>query len=328
VVASMIFAGISGSATADTAGIGSVLIPAMIEDGYDEDWAVGITAASSTVGPIIPPSILMVIYGFMTQLSIARLFLAGLVPGIAIGLALIVAGYILAVRRGQARKARASMKEMAKALKNGFPPLLAPVIIIGGITTGVFTATEAGVIAALYAFILGIVYRELNFRNLFKVLFDSASNTAIVLFIVACASSFGWVIGYEKLPLALVGILNSITSNPHIMLFLILVMMLLIGMVMEGMVMLLVFVPVFIPVADLIGMNPYHFALLMIFCIEIGGLTPPVGLLLYIACGVSHVPIRRVTGLVWYFVAVMIVVLLLVAYIPGLATWLPDMLLR
>ena len=328
VVASMIFAGISGSATADTAGIGSVLIPAMIEDGYEEDWAVGITAASSTIGPIIPPSILMVIYGFMTQLSIAKLFLVGLVPGIIIGLALIAAGYILAVKRGQARKARASLKQMLLALKDGWPPLLAPLIIIGGITTGVFTATEAGVIAALYALILGLVYRELNFRNLIEVVFTSAVNTTVVLFIVACASSFGWVIGYEQLPMTLVGILNSITTNPHLMLFLILVVMLLLGMVMEGMVMLLVFVPVFIPLANVIGLDPYHFALLMIVCIEIGGLTPPVGLLLYIACGVSHVPIRRVTRLVWYFVAVMVVVLLLLAYVPGLATWLPDKLLK
>lgn len=327
-VASMIFAGVSGSATADAAGLGSVLIPAMIEDGYEEDWAVGITAASSTVGPIIPPSILMVIYGFMTNLSIAKLFLAGLVPGILIGLALILAGYILALRRNKKPKPRASAGQMLKAIAQGWPPVLAPLIIIGGITTGVFTATEAGVVAALYAFILGVAYKELTLRKMIDVLFTSAANTTVVLFIVACASSFGWVISYEKLPQLLVSGLSAITSSPPVMLFLILVLMLLIGMVMEGMVMLLVFVPVFIPVAQLIGVDPYHFALLMIFCIEIGGLTPPVGMLLYIACGVSHVPIRKVTRLTWYFVAVMLVVLLLVAYVPGLAVGLPNLLLK
>ena len=198
VLTSMLFAGISGSATADAAGVGSILIPAMEEDGYEEDWAVGITAASSTIGPIIPPSVLMIVYGAITQLSIGKLFLAGLIPGILVGVSLLVVGYILAKKRRKKRlDYQITKKEAWLAFKDCWPTLLAPVIIIAGITGGVFTPTEAGVVSALYAMGLGIFYKELNWQRLFEAFWSTAKSTIVVLFIIGCSAPFGWLLAHE-----------------------------------------------------------------------------------------------------------------------------------
>lgn len=324
VLTSMLFAGISGSATADASGIGAVLIPGMTDEGYEEDWAVGITAASSAIGPIIPPSILMVIYGFMTQLSIGRLFLAGIVPGILIGVFLIAAGYVLAVRRGHSPRPRATMAAFSKAVLRGWAPLLTPVIIIVGVVGGVFTATEAGVIAVAYAIVLGLFFRELTLKGIVDALVSAGKNTASVLFIVACATPFGFILSREQMPRHLTALMTGMSSEPALILALIILLLLLIGLVIDGMVALLVFVPVFFPLASAIGLDPYHFATVMVTCIMIGGVTPPVGILLYVACSVSGIPVHRVTRLVWYFVAFMVAVVFLIAYVPSLVTFIPD----
>lgn len=327
VVASMIFAGVSGSSTADAAGIGAVLVPAMIEEGYEEDWAIGITAASSTIGPIIPPSILMVIYGSMTQLSIGRLFLAGLIPGIAIGLALIAVGYILAVVRGKQKRQRSGYRELWKAFLDAIPALLAPFIIFYGISSGVFTATEAGVVAALYALVVGIYYREITWSNLYETLLQVAKNTTVVLFIIACASSFGWILAREQLPQIIISTLLSITQEPTILLLLIVLVILIIGLFVEGLAAMMIFVPILVPVANSLGYDPIHFATIMVICIQIGAITPPVGMLLFVTCSASGHTMKEVGKLIWVFVGGLFFVLLLIVFIPELATFLPYRLL-
>ena len=325
VLASMLFAGISGSATADAAGIGSILIPAMQEDGYEDDWAVGITAASSTIGPIIPPSILMIVYAAMTQLSVGKLFLAGLIPGILIGVSLLAAGYILAVKRNYKRKRKMStLKEIGSALKEGWPPLMAPVIIIGGITGGVFTATEAGVVAAIYSLVLGLIYKELKFESLLDVFAKAVKSTAVVMFIFACAGTFGAILAIEQVPIKLAGFLTGLSLPPHIILDLVIVLMLIIGLLLDATSALIIFVPMLFPIGTVFGFGTYHFATIVVVSLLIGGITPPVGVLLYISCSVSNVPVKKVTRLVWFFVLFMVAMVFLIAYVPALVNFLPD----
>ncbi len=329
VIASMVFAGISGSATADSAGIGAILIPSMIKEGYEEDWAVGITAASSTVGPIIPPSVLMIVYASITQLSVGRLFLAGLFPGVLIGLSLLVAGYVLAVRRHRKRSDfKLTRSEIFRSILEGWPPLLAPLIIIGGVTTGVFTATESGAVAALYALILGAVYKELTFEKFLNTLLETAKHTTIILFLVGCAATFGWVMAHQNVPQDIMGFIISLTSNSHIILLLILILVLIIGTIVDGLAIILVFVPVFFPLTKSLGFDPYHFASVFIVAVMIGAITPPVGILLYISCSVGGVSIRKTMPLIWVFVGAMTITLLLVAYVPVLSTYLPYALIK
>ena len=329
VIASMVFAGISGSATADTAGIGAILIPSMVKEGYEEDWAVGITAASSTIGPIIPPSVLMIVYGAITQLSVGRLFLAGLFPGVIIGLSLLVLGYILAVRRHRTKSDfRISRSEALVALGQSWPTLLAPLIIIGGVTMGVFTATEAGAVAAFYALLLGVAYRELTWKSFLKTLSETAKHTTIVLFLIACAATFGWVLAHQNVPQNLMAFITSLTSNNALILLMIMTLVLITGTFVDGMAIILVFAPVLFPLTTALGFDPYHFAAVFIVAVMIGGITPPVGILLYISCSVGGVPVRKVSPLIWVFIATMLVTLLLVAYIPVLSTYLPYALIK
>ena len=326
----MLFAGISGSATADSAGIGAILIPSMLNEGYEEDWAVGITAASSTIGPIIPPSILMIVYASITGLSVGRLFLAGFFPGVLVGLSLLVAGYILAVRRHRRQSDYTlTRSEVFRAILAGWPPMLAPLIIIGGVTTGVFTATESGAVAAFYALILGIMYKEITLKTFYHTLLETAKHTAVILFIIACAATFGWLMAYQNVPQDIIAFITSLTSNSHIILLLILILVLLLGMVVDGLAIILVFVPVFFPLIMDLGFDPYHFAAILVVAVCIGSITPPVGILLYIACSVGgNIPIRKTMPLIWVFVAVMIVVLFIVAYIPVVSTYLPYALIK
>lgn len=329
VITSMVFAGISGSATADAAGEGAIIIPAMLEEGYEEDWAVGITAASSAIGPIIPPSVLMIVYGAITQLSVGRLFLAGLVPGVLVGVALLVTGFVLALRRHRKRSDfQMTPAETLKALGESWPTLLAPVIIIGGVTVGVFTATEAGAVAAFYALILGVAYRELTPKRLFDTLLGTAKSTTIVLFLIACASTFGWVLAHQNVPQNLIGLITSLTASKPLILAMIVVLVLLVGTLVDGMAIILVFAPVLFPLTTALGFDPYHFAAVFIVAVMVGGITPPVGILLYISCSVGKVPIRRTMPLIWVFVAALVLTLLLITYIPALSTFLPYALIK
>lgn len=326
ILTSMLFAGISGSASADAAAIGAVLIPAMVEDGYDRPFSVGVTASSACIGPIIPPSIVMVIYGSLTNLSIAALFLAGLIPGILIGLALMVVVFLYARKCGYRAHAKASLSMVLQSFKEAFWALVAPVIIIGGILSGAFTATEAGVVACVYSFIVGkFIYKELSFSQLKEVILASAITTSVAMIIISGASIFGWVLAYGLLSSALVAGLLKISSNPHVIYLLLVVLLLLIGLCLEGLAAMIIFIPVLSPVATQMGYDPIHFALIVIITILIGTVTPPVGLQLYISCAVAGIPVSKAT--IWAFVAAMIAVLLILLFVPPLVTFIPNAVL-
>lgn len=323
IIASMLFAGVSGSATADAAGIGKVLIPAMIQEGYDEDFSVAVTAASATIGPIIPPSIVMVVYGSMTNLSIGRLFLAGFFPGVLIGLVFLLISYFFARLRNYPKTDGVNLAHIRSTFRAALFPLLAPAIIIGGIIGGIFTATEAGAVAVLYTLILSLIYGGLSFKRLYEILFRSAVTTSIILIILGCAAAFGWVIAREQIPTMLVNLISNVTQNPKLQLLTIIAMLLLIGLFVEGMAALIILIPVLTPMSASLGIDPIQFATIIIVAIVTGTITPPVGLLLYVSCGVAEVPLKTVSKIIWVFIAGMVAVLLMIAFVPTLTLFLP-----
>ncbi len=324
VLASIFFSGISGSASADAAAIGSMLIPSMKREGYPPGFAVGITAASATIGPIIPPSIVMIIYGTMTNLSIGALFLAGVVPGFLIGAALMVTVALMSRARGFPSLPRTPWRERACVCWRALPALFAPLIILGGIISGLYTATEAGVIACVYGLTVGLlVYREMGVRDLPALLAEAAETTAIPVFILAAASIFGWLLTFHGFGRMVVGAFESLSLPPTGMLLALVVMLLVIGLFLEGLAALIIFVPVFMPLIPAFGFDPLHFALIIIVTILIGTVTPPVGLQLYIAAAIGKTKLQEVV--IWPFVFAMIAIVFLMVLVPGLTVFLPRL---
>jgi tripartite ATP-independent transporter DctM subunit len=324
VVANMLLAGVSGSASADCAAIGSMLIPTMKKEGYPSGFAVGITAAASCIGPIIPPSIIMVIYGAMTNLSVGRLFLAGAVPGVLIGIALMVVTAWKARGHNVPRHERVPMGKRFMTVLTAIPALAAPGIIIGGIISGIYTATEAGVAACVYGLLVGtLVYRELRWSDVGSIMREAVEMTAIPVFILASASAFGWLLTAYGFGPLLVGWLKLFAVGKLSMLLLVVLLLFIVGLFLDGMAALLIFVPVFMPLVAAYQMDPIHFALVVIVTIMVGTITPPVGLQLYIASSIGRVSIGAVT--VWPFVTSMMAVVLLMVFFPALVTFLPDL---
>jgi C4-dicarboxylate transporter DctM subunit len=322
----MFFSGISGSASADAAALGSMIIPSMKKEGYDAGFSAGITAASATIGPIIPPSIVMVIYGALTNMSIGALFIAGVIPGLMIGFALMGAVAVIARQKNYPRSERLPWRAAGRIILPALPALLAPVIILGGIFSGATTATEAGVIACVYGLIVGLfVYRDLRPRDLFPLLVETVEVTAVPVYILASAAIFGFVLTINGFGFIVGDALQGITDSPTVLLLIVIALLMFVGMFVEGTAALLIFVPVFMPLVKMYGLNEIQFALIVIVTILIGTVTPPVGLQLYIASSIARVPIDKVV--VWPFVAVMLAVVLLMVFIPGIATWLPSVLL-
>lgn len=328
IVVSMLFAGITGAAVADTSAIGSILIPAMVEDGYDVDFSAAVTVASSTVGPIIPPSILMVIYGVTTGTSIGGLFLAGFIPGLFIGLSLMVVSYYYAVKRDYPRvEKRVSFKEFMVAFKDAIIPLMAPVIIIGGILSGVFTATEASSIAVLYAFIISFfVYNEITWKDLPDLLMESAITTGIILLVIGTANALAWIISIEQINQAIANTFLSITDNSLVFFLLVNILLLLVGTIMEPGAAIIILAPVLAPLATRLGIHHLHFGFIMVLNLVIGLATPPLGLCLFVACGISKVKLKELSVAVFPFVLVIILVLLIMTYIPAIPMFIPKLL--
>ncbi len=323
VLASIFFSGISGSASADAAAIGSMLIPAMKKEGYSPGFAVGITAASGTIGPIIPPSIGMVIYASITEMSIGRLFLAGIVPGLAIGLALMILVHFMSKARGYPRTARMPWAERLRVFFIALPALLAPIILLGGIVTGFYTATEAGVVACVYGLAIGLFfYRDLSMRDIPVLLSRSVEVTAIPLFIYASASVFAFLLAVHGFGQVVVDVLRFFDPGPTGLLLMLVGLLLVIGLVVEGLAAMIIFVPVFMPLIPAFGLNDLHLALIVMITLLIGTVTPPVGLQLYIASAVGETPIREVE--IWPFVGVMLVVVVLIVLFPSLVTFVPN----
>ena len=319
IFSSIIFSGMSGDAVADAAGLGKIEIKAMVDDGYDKEFAGAITAASSTIGPVIPPSIPFVIYGSMTGVSIGKLFMAGMVPGILMALTMAIAVNLLSKKRKYPRRPNAGASEVWLSFKDAFLALLTPVIIVGGILGGWFTPTEAAIIACLYAFILsGLVYRELTWGKLLFILEDTLLHTVRVMFIMATAGFFAWVLILNQVPQALIAGLTAVTQSPTLLLLIMIAVLLVLGMFLEGIAVILICVPIFMPVVTMIGMDPIQFGVIMILASMIGLLSPPVGMCLYAVASIADVKVARLSKEVMPYILGILIVLLAVAFIPVL----------
>jgi len=327
VASSMFFGGISGSAVADTAAMGSLLIPSMEKQGYSRADAGAITVCSSTIGILIPPSIPMVLYGVTMSTSIGALFLAGLVPGVLVGCFQMALVYTLAKRKGwPQRPQRAPLSELWKAFREAILSLLLPVFLLGAIITGVTTATEAGVIGVLYALILGgVVYREYDLRGLYKILVNAAVNTAIPCFVVATTSVAAWIIAMQQFPDALVKLFSSLDVGPLAVLLLINIFLLFVGMFMDLVPALLLFAPILYPIAQTVGVSPLQFGAIMVVNLGLGLVTPPVGNCLYLGVVLAKSSLMEMTKAALPFIAVNFFVLLLVTYVPAVSTWVPSL---
>ena len=328
VVVSMFFAGISGSSTADAAGIGSLLIPQMKKEGFSSSFSVAITACSSVMGVIIPPSILMVVWGGLMSVSIGGLFIAGIVPGLLIALAQMIAVYFYASRHGMGLHDRASLRDFASALVGALLALLTPVIIVGGIVAGFFTPTEASVVAALYALILGlVVYRTVSLPQLAHVFYDTGRFAAIALFCIGTASAFGWTLAYFKIPAALIAIVQTMQLGVTEMGLAVAVAFLIIGCFIDAIPAIIILGTVLYPVTQEVGMHPIHFGMIGIISLAFGLVTPPYGLCLLIACSIGKIPVKAALRDVALILLPMLVILALVVFFPTITLFLPRLLM-
>ena len=328
VAVSMLFAGISGSSTADSAGVGGVLIPAMQKEGYDAPFSVALTACSSVMGVIIPPSILMIVWGGVISVSIGGLFLAGVLPGLLIAVSLMGAVLVYAKRRGYPVYARAGAAEFGRALARAVLPLLMPAIIVGGIVGGLFTATEASVVAVLYALLLGmLVYGTLDLPRVPKVLYESGRFAAITLFCVGTASAFGWVLAYFHVPQLFVNLVSGWGGGVTSVGLIVAVCFLVVGCFIDAIPAIIILGTILAPLADSVGMHPVHFAIIGVISIAFGLVTPPYGLCLLIAASLGGVPIRQAIRDTLVLLLPMLGVLLFVIFFPEAILALPRWLM-
>ncbi|WP_068118186.1 TRAP transporter large permease [Tropicimonas marinistellae] len=328
IAASMLFGGITGTAVADAASIGGVMIPGMKKAGYPADFSAAVTAASSTVGPIIPPSVPMIIVGALSGISVGKMFMAGAVPGILMGLAMMVTCYLISVRKNFPRQSWQGFGEVARAFAAAFWALAMTALIIYGLLSGLATPTETAVVASLYAFIVGcFVYRELPIRELPKVLVDSAISSAAILSLVGFANVFGWILVSERIPQAIADAVLSFTDNRILVILIINVLLLFVGMFMETIAALIIlFVPL-LSLAQAVGIEPLHFATFAVLNLMIGLTTPPVGVCLFVCAGIAKLQLTPVVRAIAPFLLTNILVLLAVSFWSPLATWLPSLLM-
>lgn len=326
ITGSMFFGGISGSAVADTAATGAMMIPSMKQQGYTAAEATAINTVSSVIGIIIPPSIPFILFGIVTETSISRLFIAGIVPGIIIALGLMVTTFIMATigHAGQTRKFRLDV--LWKAFKAAWLALVLPAIVIGGIIGGIFTATEAAVAALIYSlFISLVVYREFKISELWGMLIRTARLTGMVLLLLAFATVIAWFLTINMVPQTLVTQVQAITQDPFLLLLIVAGLLLLVGLVMDLTPAMVIMAPMLTPIVTSVGVDPVYFGVLMSFILGIGLLTPPVGTCLYVGCGVGKVSMEQlVKAMLPYYLALLVVLLILIAF-PGIVTWLPDL---
>lgn len=327
VVASMIFGGISGSAVGDTASIGGILIPAMKKDGYPAEYSVGVTAASSCLAPIIPPSIPMIVLAGCTSLSVGKLFVGGIIPGIMLGLGQILLALFLAYRYKHPRGIKCSVRELFRSVKDAFFALLMVVIILFGILSGKFTPTEASIIAVVYAWFVGtFIYKELHLRELPKIVLDSMLQAAGVLAITGFAAGFAWILTSNQIPTKLANALTSVSTNKIVILLLVNLLLLFVGCFMETLSALLILMPVLLPIGVMVGMDPLQFGLMCVINLVLGLCTPPVGVCLATACSIGDISLSDGVKGILPFYAIGLGVLILVAAVPGVTTFLPSLL--
>ncbi|NLI21383.1 MAG: TRAP transporter large permease [Clostridiales bacterium] len=330
ILASMLFGGISGSAVADVSSLGTVLIPMMKKQGYDDDFSVGITVTSACQGVLIPPSHNMVIFALVCSapVSIGGLFMGGMIPGILLGLALMVLSYFLAIRRKYPKGDPIPRGQKLKVVLNAILPLFTIVIIIGGVTLGIFTATESAAIACLYAFIVTFfIIREVKLRVMGKVLKNTLKTLAIVLTLIAAAKAFAIMMTTLRIPETITAALIGITSNKYLLLLIINALLLFLGCIMDMAPLILIMTPILEPViVGTLGMDPIHFGVMMIFNLAIGLCTPPVGSALFVGCAIGRTPIERTSIHMMPMYAVMVVMLFVITFVPQIVMWVPNMI--
>jgi C4-dicarboxylate transporter DctM subunit len=330
IMASMIFGGISGSSVADTASIGTILIPEMIKKKYPRDVSAAITAASSTIGIVIPPSIPMILYALASETSIGKLFLAGAIPGILIGLIMMGITAFISARQGygKERDNLPSFKELTIGLKDGLLALTMPLIIIGGIVGGVVTATEAAALAVLYAFILGFfIYKELKLSDIFPAIKETVVSTSMVMLIVVSATFLGWILAYGQLPQKMATSLLAVSDNPLVILLIINIILLIVGTFSDLAPNILILTPIFLPIITQLGVNPVHFGIIVVVNQAIALVTPPVGNCLYICSNIAKCSVEKVFVASVPYLISNFIVLAIVTLWPGLVLWLPNLLM-
>lgn len=322
VITTLFFAAISGSSVAATAALGSILIPAMIRRGYHKEFAGGVQAVSGTLGIILPPSIPLILYGVAAGASIGDLFVASMLPGIIIGLGLVVTVYLIAKRRDYKKERKATGKELMKAFWEAIPAVIMPFIILGGIYSGIFTATEAAAVAVVYAFIISMfVYKGIGLSNIRTVLTSATETTASIMFILATAGLFSWILTIENVPQQVAQTITSVTDSTVIFLLLVVILLLFIGMFMETNASIIILAPILVPIASEIGVDPVHFGVVMIVALALGMVTPPLGLNLFIVGRIGKIRIDQLTrALIPFYIAV-IIAIALITFIPQITLW-------
>jgi len=326
ILTSMLFAGMSGSAVADSAGLGQILIPSMKKKGYDAGYSAAVTAASSTIGPIIPPSVPIVMYGILAEASIKKLFLAGAIPGLVMGLLMLVLSYFIAVKKKFPSEEKASSKVLVKNFFDAFPALMTPVIILGGMWGGLFSPTEAAAVAVAYAIFLGLLQRDLSFKVLWESIRESAMYSAVIMVIVASAGLFGWILSTEQIPIKFSNMILTITSNKLFILFIINMFLLIFGCFMEILAIMVMTIPVFLPLLDFLQIDRVHFGVVMVLNLMIGLLSPPFGLSLYIAQDIAKIPYSTAVKATMPYILLILGILLFVTYYPDFVMVLPNLL--
>lgn len=328
VLAGILLAGISGSANADATALGSIMVPALTDEGYDEGVACNIVAGSAALGPIIPPSITCIIYSGIAGVSVTKLFMAGYIPGILIGVGLMTVCYIYAKRKGLNTHKFLGWKNALTALVRSIPALMLPIIIIVGILSGVFTATEAGVIATVYAIIYGFVTKTLKFEQFKEAMAEAALNTSVPLFIMATANVFGYILTRQNFGSVLSGFLTGITTNGHVLLIVFVFLLLFLGMFVDGTAVMLMLVPLLTPILPIYDINPIVFAMVFLISLEAGALTPPVGMTLYVVCSAAKVKFSKAVKPAFIFSGIMYLVVFLIIFIPSIVLLIPNLLVK
>ncbi|WP_313894000.1 TRAP transporter large permease [Psychrobacillus sp.] len=327
IVTSMFFAAISGSGAATTAAIGSILIPAMIAKGYKIEYAAANQAVAGALGIIIPPSIAMILYGVAAEVSIGDLFIAGIIPGMLITFSLLVSAMIIAKKNGYVGEEKQSFPSILKAFKEAILAILMPLIVLGGIYTGVFTPTEASVVAVVYSLVVGMfIYKDITLPQLGKVLKDSAVNSSVIMFVIGAAGLFGFFIGINSVPDMIYESISSLVTSKYAFLFLVNVILFIAGMFLEGGAAILILVPLLLGTAVNLGIDPVHFGVIMVCNLAIGLVTPPVGIDLFVVSKLTNVSIMRIARYAIPLILILILDVLIITYVPALSTWLPSLL--
>ncbi|QTL99338.1 TRAP transporter large permease subunit [Iocasia frigidifontis] len=326
IVTSMFFAGITGAAVADTSAVGSVLIPPMVEREYDADFSGAVTAASSVIGVIIPPSIPMVVYGVVTGVSVGKMFMGGLIPGILVGVIMMIASYVISKKRGYPSGKSLSIKNILVNFKESILALIMPLIIVGGIFSGVFTPTEAAVIAVIYSLIISLfVYRTIKIKDLPRIILESAYTTAVVMLMLVAAFLFSWIITRERIPVQIANFLTTLALNRTVVLVLVSIFYIVAGTLMDLTANIILLVPVLFPAIQNLGVDPIHFGLITVVALAIGLVTPPVGACLFVASEISNTSIVQQSKALIPYIISLVLVLILLILIPEISVFIPNL---